>query len=29
MLVTDGANTRRLGVFGVQLVYHIEPHPIE
>jgi hypothetical protein len=29
MLVTDWSATRRVGVYGVQLVYHIEPHPIE
>jgi len=29
LLVTDWSDTRRVGVFGVQLVYHIDPHPIE
>jgi Outer membrane protein beta-barrel domain len=29
MLVTDWSDTRRVGVYGVQLVYHIEQHPIE
>ena len=29
MVVTDWSNSRRAGVFGIQFVYHIEPHPIE
>ena len=28
MVVTDWSDSRRVGVFGVQLVYHIDPHPI-
>jgi len=29
LLVTTSANDRNLGMFGVQLVYHFERHPIE
>jgi hypothetical protein len=29
MLVTTTSDVRPLGVFGVQFVYHIDPHPIE
>jgi len=29
MVVTDWSDSRRVGVFGVQVVYHIDQHPIE
>lgn len=29
MLVTTRADSRNVGVFGVQLIYHFEPHPTE